>query len=132
MSPPGAPTAPLTPLPLLLGIPVDADRWRTRYTTLALEQLSGGLPYSVADAAYQLIEGDLSANPYRVSKALTGDLTGLRSAHAGRDHRILLFLDEDAAELTVVDIDRRSRVYRQRSPIGWWRDNRRRRGRTRG
>jgi hypothetical protein len=55
----------------------------------------------------------------------------LRSAHAGRDHRILLLLDEDAAELTVVDIDRRSRLYRQRSPIGWWRDNRRRRGRNR-
>lgn len=119
------------PLPLLPGIPVDADCWGTRYTTLALEQLSGGLPYSVADAEYQLIEGDLAANPYRVSKALTGDLTGLRSAHAGRDHRILLFLDENAAELTVVDIDRRWRVYRQRSPVQWWRDNRRHRGRTR-
>jgi len=46
MSPPGARTAPPMPLPLLPGIPVDADRWRTRYTTLALEQLSGGLPYS--------------------------------------------------------------------------------------
>jgi len=109
----------------LPGIPVAADRWRTRYTTLALEQLSGGLPYSVADAAHELIEGDLSADPYRVSKALAGDLIDLRSARVGRDHRILLFLDEDAAELTVVDIDRRSRIYRQRSPIGWWRDRHR-------
>lgn len=105
----------------------EPDRWPTRYTTLALEQLSGGVPYPIAEAALALIEGDLAAHPYRVSKALQEPLDGLRSARVGPDHRILLHLDEEAAELVVIDIDRRSRVYRPRSPAGWWRDKRIRR-----
>lgn len=60
----------------------EPDRWPTRYTTLALEQLSGGVPYPIAEAALALIEGDLAAHPYRVSKALQEPLDGLRSARS--------------------------------------------------
>lgn len=103
------------------------DTWSVRWQPLALEQLAGGLPHTVADAAYQLITGVIAANPYRLSKPLHGPLADLRTARVGPDHRILLYLDEDTGELVIVDIDRRSRVYRTRSPTGWWRGHRRRR-----
>ncbi len=103
-------------------------RWTVRYTRTADAQISDGLPLAVAEAAFALLEGDLADNPYRVSKRLTGDLDGLRSARVGRDHRVLFALDETSGELTVIDIDRRSRIYRSSSPAVDWIRRRRRRG----
>lgn len=81
----------------------------------------------MAEAAFALLSNDLADNPYRLSKRLGGDLEGLRSARVGRDHRIVFALDETSGELTVLDIDRRSHIYRPSSPaVDWIR--RRRRG----
>ncbi len=104
------------------------DQWTVRYTRTADAQISDGLPRAVAEAAFALLEGALADNPYRVSKRLGGDLDGLRSARVGRDHRILFALDESSGELTVLDIDRRSRGYRTSSPAVDWIRRRRRQG----
>jgi mRNA interferase RelE/StbE len=57
--------------------------------------------------------GPLLGNPYRVSKALRGDLTGLYSARVG-GYRVDYEIDEDARVVRVVYLAHRADVYRPR------------------
>lgn len=81
-----------------------------RLTSPARRQLHR-LPPPVAAAAVEFITGVLPENPARLSKPLTGDLEGLRSARRG-DYRVLLWIDEPHSTVVIVRIAHRSDVYR--------------------
>ena len=70
------------------------------------------LPATVAGAVLTYADERLARNPARLSKPLSGDLDGLRSARNG-DYRILRELDEDASTITVIQVDHRAHVYRK-------------------
>jgi mRNA interferase RelE/StbE len=69
------------------------------------------LPERVAVAIVEFITTTLVKNPARLSKPLTGELEGLRSARRG-DYRVLLWIDEDAATVVIVRVAHRADVYR--------------------
>jgi len=69
------------------------------------------LPDRVALAVVEFITTALLDNPARLSKPLTGDLEGLRSARRG-DYRVLLWIDESDAAVSVVRVAHRADVYR--------------------
>lgn len=69
------------------------------------------LPPRVAAAILSFLTRDLPASPIRLSKPLTGELTGLRSARRG-DYRVLLRVDEDARRVVVLRIAHRADAYR--------------------
>lgn len=71
------------------------------------------LPSKIALAIVEFITGPLAANPARLSKPLTKELAGYRTARRG-DYRILVRIDEDAHAVLVTHIDHRADVYRQR------------------
>jgi mRNA-degrading endonuclease RelE of RelBE toxin-antitoxin system len=71
------------------------------------------LPGKVAGAVMAFVDGRLAADPYRLSKPLTGDLVGKRTARNG-DYRVLLRLDDAPPMLWIVNVDHRSAVYRPR------------------
>lgn len=71
------------------------------------------LPTKVASAIVEFITGPLAANPARLSKPLTNDLVGYRSARRG-DYRVLIRIDDDAHAVLVVRIDHRADAYRPR------------------
>ncbi len=75
------------------------------------------LPTKVAVAVVEFLTVVLPENPMRLSKPLTGELTGLRSARRG-DYRLLIEVDEDARPILVVRIGHRSDVHRPPSPSG--------------
>jgi mRNA-degrading endonuclease RelE of RelBE toxin-antitoxin system len=69
------------------------------------------LPDRVALAIVEFITTALLENPARLSRPLTGDLEGLRSARRG-DYRVLLWIDESDAAVSVVRVSHRADVYR--------------------
>jgi len=69
------------------------------------------LPERVAVAIVEFITTVLADNPARLSKPLTGELEGLRSARRG-DYRVLLWIDEDASTVVIVRVAHRADVYR--------------------
>ena len=69
------------------------------------------LPPRVAAAILEFLAHDLPENPLRLSKPLTGELTGLRSARRG-DYRVLLRVDEEASLVVVLRIAHRADAYR--------------------
>jgi mRNA-degrading endonuclease RelE of RelBE toxin-antitoxin system len=69
------------------------------------------LPERVAPAIVEFITVVLPANPLRLSKPLTGELAGLRSARRG-DYRVLIRVDEEEREILVVRIAHRADAYR--------------------
>lgn len=69
------------------------------------------LPPRIAIAIAVFITEVLPANPQRMTKPLTGELEGLRSARRG-DYRVLVELDETAKVVHVVRIAHRRDVYR--------------------
>ncbi len=69
------------------------------------------LPERVAVAIVEFITTVLPENPARLSKPLTGELEGLRSARRG-DYRVLLWIDEDASTVVIVRVAHRADVYR--------------------
>ncbi|MBC7373858.1 MAG: type II toxin-antitoxin system RelE/ParE family toxin [Frankiales bacterium] len=71
------------------------------------------LPDKVIPAVVDLLTAALLENPLRLSKALTGEFEGLRSARRG-DYRVLFYLDDDA--VVVVRIAHRALAYRPPSP----------------
>jgi mRNA interferase RelE/StbE len=71
------------------------------------------LPGKIAVAITEFITGPLATNPARLSKPLTNELTGYRTARRG-DYRVLIRIDEEAHAVLVVHIDHRSDVYRPR------------------
>ncbi len=60
-----------------------------------------------------MITGPLAADPARLSKPLTNELSEYRSARRG-DYRVLIRIDETAHVVLVVRIDHRADVYRRR------------------
>jgi mRNA-degrading endonuclease RelE of RelBE toxin-antitoxin system len=87
-----------------------------RITSAARRQL-GRLPGKVATAVVEFLTVVLPENPIRLSKPLTGELTGLRSARRG-DYRVLIDVDEVDRQVLVVRIAHRSDVYRPPPPSG--------------
>ncbi|TWP37288.1 type II toxin-antitoxin system RelE family toxin [Leekyejoonella antrihumi] len=80
----------------------------------ARRALADRLPPEVAAAAVELITGPLLENPQRVGKALTEELTGIRSARLGRDFRVLYEIDDTKHTVIVLDIRHRANAYRPR------------------
>ena len=70
------------------------------------------LPAKVAGAVLTYVDARLALNPARLSKPLSGDLDGLRSARNG-DYRVLFELDEDASTIAIIRVDHRAHVYRK-------------------
>ncbi len=80
----------------------------------ARRALADRLPPDVAAAAVEFITGPLLENPQRVGRALTEELTGIRSARLGRDWRVLYEIDDDKHAIIVLDIRHRATAYRPR------------------
>ncbi len=90
--------------------------FEVRVTSAARRQL-GRLPAKVAAAVVEFLTLVLPENPLRLSKPLTGELAGLRSARRG-DYRVLIEVDESSRQILVVRIAHRSDVYRPPTPTG--------------
>ena len=71
------------------------------------------LPEKAAAAIVEFVTGPLADNPRRLSKPLTNELLGLRSARRG-DYRVLFTLDVEDNVLYVHRIEHRSDVYKPR------------------
>lgn len=69
------------------------------------------LPPRIAVAVTEYVTGVLPQDPRLLSKALHGDLAGLRSARRG-DYRILFEVDEPNRLLVLVRVSHRAHVYR--------------------
>ena len=82
-----------------------------RWSSPALRAIEQTLPEPVASAVWEFVHGALADAPRRVGKPLRGDLGGFWSARRGQ-YRVIYAIDDDAAIITVVDVDRRD-VYRR-------------------
>jgi mRNA interferase RelE/StbE len=69
------------------------------------------LPDKIATAVVEFLTAVLPENPLRLSKPLTGALSGLRSARRG-DYRVLMEVDESDRRILVVRIAHRAHAYR--------------------
>ena len=69
------------------------------------------LPGKIAMAVVEFVTAVLPQNPLRLSKPLTGPLSGLRSARRG-DYRVLIEVDEKDNRVLVVRIAHRAHAYR--------------------
>lgn len=69
------------------------------------------LPGKVTAAIIEFITGPLTDHPARLTRPLTGELSGYRSARRG-DYRVLIRLDEAAHVVLVVRIAHRADIYR--------------------
>ena len=88
--------------------------FEVRVSSAARRQL-GRLSPKVATAVVEFLTVVLPGNPLRLSKPLTGELAGLRSARRG-DYRVLFEVDEERRRVLVVRIAHRSDVYRPPPP----------------
>ena len=91
-----------------------AADYSVRVSSSARRQLHK-LPERVALAIIEFVTVVLPASPLRLTKPLTGDLEGLRSARRG-DYRVLVRIDEEARDVLVVRIAHRADVYRGPAP----------------
>ncbi|MGL5864487.1 MAG: type II toxin-antitoxin system RelE family toxin [Dermatophilaceae bacterium] len=89
-----------------------SDAYELGTAAPARRALAEQLPPDVAVAAVEFITGPLLENPQRVGKALTEELLGIHSARLGRDWRVLYEIDEIRRAVIVLDIRRRSNIYR--------------------
>lgn len=71
------------------------------------------LPEKVATALIEFVTGTLPANPARLSKTLSGDFEGYRSARRG-DYRVIFRIFDDERTVFVVRIGHRADIYRPR------------------
>lgn len=69
------------------------------------------LTRKVAEAIIEFITATLPTNPWRMSKPLTGEFEGIRSARRG-DYRVLFEIDVARHVLVILRIAHRSHVYR--------------------
>ncbi|MQA36033.1 type II toxin-antitoxin system RelE family toxin [Modestobacter roseus] len=83
-------------------------------SSAALRQLRR-LPPRVAPAVVEFLTAVLPENPLRLSKPLSGEFAGLRSARRG-DYRVLVVVDEVARTVLVVRIAHRATAYRPPPP----------------
>lgn len=85
--------------------------YRVEWTAPAQRDLAR-LPPRVATAIMVYVDERLAENPLRLSKPLTGDLAGMRSARNG-DYRVLIRLAESQRVVSIVRIDHRAHAYRR-------------------
>lgn len=71
------------------------------------------LPAKVSVAVLTYVDERLAGDPHRLSKPLSGDLLGLRTARNG-DYRVLLRVTEDPAVVWIIRVDHRAHAYRRR------------------
>ena len=69
------------------------------------------LPEGVAAAAWKFINGPLAANPHRVGRPLTGQLSDMWSARRG-DYRVMYAIDDDIVTVTALRLGHRRSAYR--------------------
>jgi mRNA interferase RelE/StbE len=86
--------------------------WKVEVTSPALKGFRR-LPEKAAAAIVEFVTGVLADNPRRLSKPLTNELLGLRTARRG-DYRVLFTLDVEKHTLYVHRIEHRSDVYKPR------------------
>ncbi|MGY4544077.1 mRNA interferase RelE/StbE [Arthrobacter sp. UYNi723] len=86
--------------------------WRIEVTSPALKGFRR-LPEKAAAAIVEFVTGVLADNPRRLSKPLTSELLGLRTARRG-DYRVLFTLDVEEHTLYVHRIEHRADVYKPR------------------
>lgn len=86
--------------------------WNVEVTSPALKGFRR-LPEKAAAAIIEFVTGALADNPHRLSKPLTNELLGLRTARRG-DYRVLFSLDIEDHILYVHRIEHRSDVYKPR------------------
>jgi len=89
-----------------------SDPYRVQISAPARRQLHQ-LPERVALAIVEFITVVLPDNPARLSKPLTHQLDGLRSARRG-DYRVLLWSDDDESTVVIVRVAHRADAYRAR------------------
>ena len=87
-------------------------QWKVEITSPALKGFRR-LPDKAAAAIVEFVTGVLADNPRRLSKPLTNELLGLRTARRG-DYRVLFTLDVEAHTLFVHRIEHRADVYKPR------------------
>ncbi len=86
-------------------------RYTITYSARAIKALSETLPSKIASAAFAFIEGPLADNPYRVGKQLNEPFYPAYSARRG-EYRIIYQIDEDQILVEIVNVNRRSDVYK--------------------
>ncbi|SHN69960.1 mRNA-degrading endonuclease RelE, toxin component of the RelBE toxin-antitoxin system [Geodermatophilus obscurus] len=75
----------------------------------------GQLPDRVATAIVEFPTTVLAEDPLRLSRPLTGALSGLRNARRG-DYRVLIEVDEEDRRILVVRVAHRAHAYRLPGP----------------
>lgn len=88
------------------------QRYEIRFQPAARRAIAERLPEAVAAAALEFCASALAVNPHRVGKPLSGPLTGCHGARRGT-YRIVYQIDENSRVVQVLDIDRRSEIYRR-------------------
>ena len=86
--------------------------WNVEVTSPALKGFRR-LPEKAAAAIVEFVTGVLAENPRLLSKPLTNELLGLRTARRG-DYRVLFTLDIEEHTLYVHRIEHRADVYKPR------------------
>jgi mRNA interferase RelE/StbE len=84
--------------------------WNVEFAPAAIRGLDR-LPPKAAAAVVEFATITLPSNPERMSKPLSNELEGLRSARRG-DYRIVFSLNELTSVLLIVRIAHRANVYR--------------------
>jgi mRNA interferase RelE/StbE len=86
--------------------------WKVEVTSPALKGFHR-LPEKAAAAIVEFVTGVLADNPRRLSRPLTNELLGLRTARRG-DYRVLFTIDIEVHTLYVLRIEHRADVYKTR------------------
>ena len=90
------------------------QRYQIRFQPAARRAIAERLPEAVATAVLEFCEAALALNPYRVGKPLFGPLASCNGARRGT-YRIVYRIEENARTVNVLDIDRRTGIYRPHS-----------------
>jgi mRNA-degrading endonuclease RelE of RelBE toxin-antitoxin system len=90
----------------------DLKPWQVQVTSPALRGFRR-LPEKAAAAIVAFVTGPLAENPHRLSRPLTNELLGLRTARRG-DYRVLFTLHIEEHVLYIHRIEHRSDVYKPR------------------
>lgn len=86
------------------------DHYEVRVTARAGRDLHQ-LPGKIAAACVEFVFGPLAVEPRRLSRTLTGQLEGMRSARRG-SYRVIYRVSDDTHTIEIIHIDHRSTVYR--------------------
>lgn len=89
-----------------------SEPWKIQVTGPALKTFRR-LPEKAASAIVEFMTGALAGNPHRLSKPLTNELLGMRTARRG-DYRVLFTLDVEEHVLYIHRIQHRADVYKTR------------------